>query len=380
MVQSVKNIKHKIHVVIGTRPEAIKMAPLIKELERRPEQFEASVVATGQHREMLAQVLDSFEIIPAHDLDIMRHGQTLADITTRVLNGMTELLRLERPSAVLVHGDTTTAMAAAMAAFYEEIPIGHVEAGLRTYNTREPFPEEFNRQCIGSMASYHFAPTALAEKNLLDEHKDPDRIIVTGNTAIDALALTLHDAYSTPDLDWVCDDRLILVTCHRRENLGENMRAIFTALRRIVTDYPDTKVIYPVHLNPRIQQKAKDILGDSDRVRLIDPLAVIDFHNYMNRAYLILTDSGGVQEEAPSMGKPVLVARNVTERPEGVDAGTLKIAGVAEEGVYASIAELLDDSALYERMAGAKNPYGDGHASERIADFLWKTLSITCSG
>jgi UDP-N-acetylglucosamine 2-epimerase (non-hydrolysing) len=361
----------KIFVVIGTRPEAIKMIPVFLELKKRQE-FEPLIVATGQHRELLAQTLSDFNLAPDIDLDIMQAGQPLNDITVRVLQGMDKLLSEHNPDVVLVHGDTTTSMAAGIAAFYREIPVGHVEAGLRSFNTKEPFPEEFNRVCVDGFANYLFAPTDLSRQNLLDEHKDPAKIIVTGNTAIDTLKLTVPKEWTDENLEWAEGSRLILVTVHRRENLGENMFAIFSALRRIADDFSDVKMIYPVHLNPKVRKTADEILSGHERIRLIDPLPTVPFHNYMKKSHFIVTDSGGIQEEAPSMNKPVLVTRNVTERPEGATSGTLKLSGVTEEGLYTDIKMLLTDNAIYEKMANAENPYGDGNASKRIADFLAK--------
>ncbi len=361
--------KIKVLTVFGTRPEAIKMAPLVLELNKHP-QFQCLVCVTAQHRSMLDQVLTAFEIVPDIDLNIMQVGQTLAQVTTRALLGLEEVIVREKPDIVLVHGDTTTTLAGALAAFYHQVPVGHVEAGLRTYNKFSPYPEEINRQITGLVTDFHFAPTELARRNLIEEKKNPATIFVTGNTAIDALKTTVRKNYRHPELDWVGADRLILVTAHRRENLGDRMRGFFRAMRRIVEEYPDIKIIYPVHMNPKVREVANEVLHGHPRVRLIEPLEVVDFHNFMGRSHLILTDSGGIQEEAPSLAKPVLVLRDTTERPEGIEAGTLKLAGVEEEPIYRMIKELLDNPAEYEKMARAANPYGDGKASERIAKIL----------
>ena len=357
-------------LVFGTRPEAIKMCPLVRELKRRPEEFEAVVTVTGQHREMLDQVLDAFGVVPDHDLAIMRPGQTLFDITSDVLLKIKAVLEEERPDAVLVHGDTTTSFAAALAAFYLQIPVGHVEAGLRTRDLYSPWPEEFNRQAVDVISRWYFAPTETSRRNLLDEAKPGERIFVTGNTGIDALRTTVREDYSNPELDWAAGSRLILITAHRRENLGEPMHRMFRAIRRVMEGRPDTKAIYPIHMNPRVRRAAHEELDGFDRLRIIDPLEVVDFHNFMARSHLILTDSGGIQEEAPSLGKPVLVMRDTTERPEGVAAGTLRLVGTDEEAIYREFSRLLDDPAAYAEMAHASNPYGDGHASGRIADVL----------
>ncbi|MBR3248587.1 UDP-N-acetylglucosamine 2-epimerase (non-hydrolyzing) [Candidatus Saccharibacteria bacterium] len=359
----------KVLTVFGTRPEAIKMAPVVKELERR-DGIVSVVCITSQHRSMLDQVLECFKIVPDYDLDIMKPEQTLSYITAEVLAGIEKVLIKEKPDLVLVHGDTTTAMAASLASFYQQIEIGHVEAGLRTYDKNSPFPEEVNRQIIDRVADYLFAPTNVSRKNLEKGLNKGQKIIVTGNTAIDALKMTISKEYSHPDLEWVKDGKLILVTAHRRENLGDPMRGIFKAIKRIVEEYPDVKVIYPVHLNKRVREVAREILGDNDRIKLIEPLDVLDFHNFMERAYFIVSDSGGVQEEAPSLGKPVLVIRDTTERPEGVEAGTLKLIGVEEEKVYREIKKLLEDEVAYNLMAKSKNPYGDGFASKRIVDAI----------
>lgn len=360
----------KILLVFGTRPEAIKMCPLVKELKTRPDKFEVTVCVTGQHREMLDQVLRAFDVIPDHDLRIMKPGQTLFDVNCNVLQGMRSVLEEAAPEVALVHGDTTTSFAAALASFYMQIPVGHVEAGLRTHNIRSPWPEEFNRQAVDVLADYHFAPTEQSKRNLLDEGKPENCIWVTGNTGIDALRTTVREDYSHRDLDWAEGSRLILVTAHRRENLGEPMRQMFRAIRRVMEERPDTKAICPVHMNPKVREAAHAELDGFKRLRIVEPLDVLDFHNFIAASHLILTDSGGIQEEAPSLGKPVLVMRNTTERPEGVEAGTLKLVGTREDDVYRAFAELLDDEGVYARMSSASNPYGDGHASRRIADML----------
>lgn len=361
--------KIKVMTVFGTRPEAIKMAPLVKELKSR-EEIECIVCVTAQHRQMLDQVLEVFDIKPDYDLDIMKQGQTLGDITSRVLSGLDRVIKEVQPNIVLVHGDTTTTFAGALAAFYNQVDIGHVEAGLRTWNKYSPYPEEMNRQMVGVMADMHFSPTENSKKSLLTENKEESKIYVTGNTAIDALATTVRENYSNPIFDWVGSDRLILLTAHRRENLGEPMRGMFKAIKRIIDEFSDVKVVYPVHLNPKVREVAKEVLGDNDRIKLIDPLEVIDFHNFIAKSYLILTDSGGIQEEAPSLGKPVLVLRDTTERPEGIDAGTLKLAGTDEDTIYRLTKELLENKEEYDKMSHACNPYGDGKASMRIADAI----------
>lgn len=360
----------KILLVFGTRPEAIKMCPLVKELKSRPDKFQTIVCVTGQHREMLDQVLKVFDVRPDYDLSIMKPGQTLFDVTSDVLLKIRKTLEYEEPDVVLVHGDTTTSFAAALAAFYLQIPIGHVEAGLRTHNLYSPWPEEFNRQAVDLITNWYFAPTEASKQNLLDEGKSASQIWVTGNTGIDALRTTVRKDYSHPDLDWVDGSRLILITAHRRENLGEPMHRMFRAIRRVMEEHPDTKAIYPIHMNPKVRAAAHAELDGFDRLRLIEPLEVLDFHNFMAASYLILTDSGGIQEEAPSLGKPVLVMRDTTERPEGVAAGTLKLVGTDEDVIYREFSRLLTDDAEYARMSQASNPYGDGHASERIADVL----------
>ncbi|MBR1811940.1 MAG: UDP-N-acetylglucosamine 2-epimerase (non-hydrolyzing) [Clostridia bacterium] len=359
-------------VVFGTRPEAIKMCPLVKELKTRRE-VKTLVCVTGQHREMLDSVLQAFDVTPDFDLNIMKPRQTLFDITTAILNGIHAVFAAAKPDIVLVHGDTSTAFVTALAAFYDRIPVGHVEAGLRTYDLDAPYPEEFNRQAISITAKYNFAPTEKAKHNLLKEGRAADSIHVTGNTAIDALRTTVREDYRHDVLDWAADARMILITAHRRENLGDPMRAMFRAIKRIIDDTPDVKAVYPIHLNPAVRAVAKEVFGDDARIRLIEPLDVLDFHNFLARSYLVLTDSGGIQEEAPSLGKPVLVMRDTTERPEGVEAGTLKLVGTEEATIYHTCRELLDNPAAYDKMARASNPYGDGYASRRIADILMQT-------
>ncbi|WP_313428715.1 non-hydrolyzing UDP-N-acetylglucosamine 2-epimerase [Siminovitchia terrae] len=371
------NNKIKVMAIFGTRPEAIKMAPLILELERRPDDFETTVTVTAQHRQMLDQVLNIFDIQPDYDLNIMRDRQTLAGVTTAALTGLDEVMKKTQPDIVLVHGDTTTTFAASLAAFYNQIPVGHVEAGLRTWNKYSPFPEEMNRQLTGVMADLHFSPTQQSANNLLEEGKKEETIFITGNTAIDALKTTVRDEYTHPVLGKVGEDRLILLTAHRRENLGEPMRNIFRAVKRLAEDHPDIQVVYPVHLNPAVRETANEILGNDPRIHLIEPLDVIDFHNFANKAYLILSDSGGVQEEAPSLGVPVLVLRDTTERPEGIEAGTLKLTGLQEETIYQLANELLTDPSAHEKMAKAVNPYGDGEASRRIAEAIRYYFKIT---
>ncbi|MFR3730843.1 non-hydrolyzing UDP-N-acetylglucosamine 2-epimerase [Lacrimispora sp.] len=358
-----------IMVVFGTRPEAIKMCPLVKELKLR-KNVRIKVCVTGQHRTMLDQVLDVFEVIPDYDLSIMKENQTLFEITINILTAIREILEKERPDIVLVHGDTTTTFATALACFYLKIPIGHVEAGLRTYDIHSPYPEEFNRQAVGIAASYHFAPTEQAKQNLVKEGKLPERIYVTGNTAIDALKTTIRKDYHHKELEWAAGSRLILLTAHRRENMGIPMQQMFSAIKRIMAEHPDVKVIYPIHLNPLVRQIAYSVFNGEERIHLIEPLDVIDFHNFLARSYLVLTDSGGIQEEAPSLGKPVLVMRDTTERPEGIAAGTLRLVGTEEETIYLSVKKLLKDKAEYDKMCKASNPYGDGFASKRIADIL----------
>ncbi|MEY8677301.1 non-hydrolyzing UDP-N-acetylglucosamine 2-epimerase [Granulimonas faecalis] len=360
----------KILAVFGTRPEAIKMCPLVNVLRSQPDRFAVSVCVTGQHRQMLDSVLSVFGITPDYDLSIMKPGQTLFDITSDVLLGMKDVIEDYGPDVVLVHGDTTTSFSAALASFYLHVPVGHVEAGLRTYDIESPFPEEFNRQAVDLITTYYFAPTQNARENLVKEGKDPSKVYVTGNTGIDALATTVKDDFTHSVLDWVGDSRLILLTAHRRESLGDPMHHMFRAIRRITEDHPDVKVLYPVHLNPAVRRIAKEELAGNDRIRLIDPLDVIDFHNIMKSAHIILTDSGGIQEEAPSLGKPVLVMRDTTERPEGVVAGTLKIVGTQEDKIFEECNALLESPEAYRAMSQASNPYGDGHASERIASVL----------
>ncbi|WP_129705457.1 non-hydrolyzing UDP-N-acetylglucosamine 2-epimerase [Priestia megaterium] len=360
----------KVMTIFGTRPEAIKMAPLVLELKKRPEEFEAIVTVTAQHREMLDQVLSIFDIQPDYDLNIMKDRQTLMDVTTRGLEGLDDVMKKVKPDIVLVHGDTTTTFIAGLAAFYNQIQVGHVEAGLRTWNKYSPYPEEMNRQLTGVLADLHFAPTDKSAANLQAENKKEERIFVTGNTAIDALKTTVKETYEHEVLTKLGDDRLILLTAHRRENLGEPMKNMFRAVKRIVDEHEDVQVVYPVHLNPVVRETANDILGNDPRIHLIEPLDVIDFHNFAERAHIILTDSGGVQEEAPSLGVPVLVLRNTTERPEGIEAGTLKLAGTEEETIYALAKELLIDEDIYKQMSQASNPYGDGLASKRICDAI----------
>lgn len=359
----------KIMLVFGTRPEAIKMCPLVNELKKRPS-VETIVCVTGQHRQMLDQVLEAFRVVPDYDLSIMKDRQTLFDVTTNILNKIKSVLEEVKPDVVLVHGDTSTTFVTALACFYMQIPVGHVEAGLRTYNIYSPYPEEFNRQAVGIIAKYNFAPTTLSRDNLIREGKDPSTIYVTGNTAIDALKTTVRQDYKNEHLDWASDSRLIMITAHRRENLGEPMKHMFRAIRRIIDEHPDIKAIYPIHMNPAVRETANEILGGDDRIRIIEPLEVLDFHNFLSRSYLILTDSGGIQEEAPSLGKPVLVMRDTTERPEGIKAGTLKLVGTEEDTIYSTFKLLLENKEEYEKMSHASNPYGDGRTSERIADIL----------
>lgn len=359
----------KVMVAFGTRPEAIKMCPLVKELKTR-KSINTVVCVTGQHREMLDQVLNAFNVTPDYDLSIMKDKQTLFDVTVNILEKMKGVLEKEKPDIVLVHGDTSTTFVTALACFYLQIPVGHVEAGLRTNNIYSPYPEEFNRQAVSIISRYNFAPTELSKENLLKEGKDPNTIYITGNTAIDALKTTVRDDYTHEHLEWASDSRLIMITAHRRENLGEPMRNMFRAIKRIIDERKDIKVIYPIHMNPVVRQAAQEILGDCDRIRIIEPLEVVDFHNFLARSYLILTDSGGIQEEAPSLGKPVLVMRDTTERPEGIDAGTLKLVGTNEETIYETCILLLENQDEYDKMSKASNPYGDGFASKKIADIL----------
>ncbi len=358
-----------VMLVFGTRPEAIKMCPLVNELKLR-KNINTVVCVTGQHRQMLDMVLETFNVIPDYDLSIMKSGQTLFDITTNILNGIGAILDEVKPDVVLVHGDTSTTFVTALACFYKQIAIGHVEAGLRTYNIWSPYPEEFNRQAVGIVAKYNFSPTELSKQNLLKEGKNPESIFITGNTAIDALKTTVREDYSHPELDWAKDSRLIMITAHRRENLGEPMHNMFRAIRRVMDEHPDVKAIYPIHMNPIVRQAADEELGNCERIRIIEPLEVLDFHNFLARSFMILTDSGGIQEEAPSLGKPVLVMRDTTERPEGIEAGTLKLVGTDEEVIYENFKLLLENNSAYEAMSKASNPYGDGQACKRIADIL----------
>lgn len=359
----------KVMLVFGTRPEAIKMCPLVKELKTR-DNIQTLVCVTGQHRQMLDQVLEAFDVVPDYDLAIMKDKQTLFDVTISVLEKLRTVLEEVKPDVVLVHGDTTTTFAASLACFYMQIPVGHVEAGLRTYDIYSPYPEEFNRQATGIIAWFNFAPTETSRLNLIKEGKKEDTIYVTGNTAIDALKTTVRENYSHEQLEWASDSRLIMLTAHRRENLGEPLHQMFRAIKRIVDEFPDIKVIYPIHMNPVVRQAANDILGNHERIRIIEPLDVLDFHNFLAKSYLILTDSGGIQEEAPSLGKPVLVMRDTTERPEGIKAGTLKLVGTKEETIYQEFKLLLTNQDEYSKMSKASNPYGDGFASKRIADIL----------
>lgn len=359
----------KVMLVFGTRPEAIKMCPLVKELKTR-KNIEVKVCVTGQHKEMLQQVLECFDVVPDYNLEIMKEKQTLFDITTNIISKIKPVLEKEKPDIILVHGDTTTTFVTALCAFYMQIPVGHVEAGLRTYNIYSPYPEEFNRQATGIIAKYNFAPTEKAKQNLLNEGKNESQIYVTGNTAIDALKTTVKENYSHPIFNWIGDDRLIVLTAHRRENLGKPLEQMFTAIKRILDEYDDIKVIYPIHKNPLVRETANRIFKDSNKIQLIEPLEVLDFHNFLNKSYLILTDSGGIQEEAPSLGKPVLVLRDTTERPEGLKAGTLKLVGTDSEKIYKETVKLLTDFEEYKKMSDAINPYGDGEASKRIVDII----------
>ncbi len=361
----------KVMLVFGTRPEAIKMCPLVNELKTRAS-LDVKVCVTGQHRQMLDQVLTVFGVEPDYDLSIMKDGQTLFDITTGILSKIKEVLEAENPDVVLVHGDTSTTFVTALACFYLHIPVGHVEAGLRTYNIESPFPEEFNRQAVGIVASYNFAPTERSRDNLVREGKNPDTIYVTGNTAIDALKTTVRTEYTHPELDWAKGSRLIMITAHRRENLGTPMHQMFRAIRRIIDEHPDVRAIYPIHMNPQVRKAANEELGGCNRIRIIEPLDVLDFHNFLAASHLILTDSGGIQEEAPSLGKPVLVMRDTTERPEGIAAGTLKLVGTEEAVIYDNFKLLLENEDEYKKMSHASNPYGDGFACKRIADILEK--------
>lgn len=362
--------KLKVMTIFGTRPEAIKMAPLVLELEKYPDEIDSIVTVTAQHRQMLDQVLELFEVKPDHDLNIMKDRQTLTGVTTKALEGLDEVMKEVKPDLVLVHGDTTTTFVASLAAFYNQIAVGHVEAGLRTWNKYSPFPEEVNRQITGVIADLHFAPTNKAEHNLLQENKNGETIYITGNTAIDALKTTVKEDYTHEVLEKVGSDRMILLTAHRRENLGQPMRNMFRAIKRLITEHEDVQVVYPVHLNPAVREVADEVLGNDPRIHLIEPLGVYDFHNFAAKAHIILTDSGGVQEEAPSLGVPVLVLRDTTERPEGIEAGTLKLAGTEEETIYQLAYELLNDKDRYEAMSKASNPYGDGEASRRIVEAI----------
>ena len=360
-------------LVFGTRPEAIKMCPLVNELKTR-KNIETVVCVTGQHREMLDQVLKAFNVKPDYDLSIMKDRQTLFDVTTNILKSIKSVLENVKPDVVLVHGDTSTTFVTALACFYLQIPVGHVEAGLRTYNIYSPYPEEFNRQAVSIISQFNFAPTQLSKDNLLKEGKKESSIYVTGNTAIDALKTTVRKDYTHSELEWVADDKLIMITAHRRENLGKPMENMFKAIKRVMDEHPDVKAIYPIHMNPVVRETANRILGGDNRIHIINPLEVLDFHNFLNHSYMILTDSGGIQEEAPSLGKPVLVMRDTTERPEGIEAGTLKLVGTEEESIYRNFKLLLDDRDEYEKMSKASNPYGDGFASKRIVDILEKEL------
>jgi UDP-N-acetylglucosamine 2-epimerase (non-hydrolysing) len=372
-LKKVEQFMKKIMLVFGTRPEAIKMCPVVKELKKRSN-FHTLVCVTGQHREMLDQVLETFEIVPDYDLSIMTKQQTLFDITTNILNRIKSVLEKEKPDVVLVHGDTSTTFVTALACFYLQIPVGHVEAGLRTYDIFAPYPEEFNRQAVGIISQFNFAPTEKAKQNLLKEGKNPQTIFVTGNTVIDALKTTVKKDYTHPELTWAKDGRLIFITAHRRENLGEPMHNMFRAIRRVMEENPDLKALYPIHMNPLVRKAADDELGNFNRIHIIDPIEVFDCHNIMAHSYLILTDSGGIQEEAPSLGKPVLVMREKTERPEGIAAGTLRLVGTDEATIYNNFKDLLTNKAAYEAMSKASNPYGDGLASQRIADILTEKL------
>ncbi len=362
-----------VMLVFGTRPEAIKMCPLVNELKSR-ENLKTVVCVTGQHRQMLDQVLDVFSVVPDYDLSIMKDKQTLFDITTNILCNIKAVLEEVKPDVVLVHGDTSTTFVTALACFYLQIPVGHVEAGLRTYNIYSPYPEEFNRQAVSIISQFNFAPTELSKANLIKEGKDKGTVYITGNTAIDALKTTVREDYTHPELDWAKDSRLIMITAHRRENLGEPMHNMFRAIRRVMEENPDVKAIYPIHMNPIVRKAAEEELSDCDRIHIIEPLEVLDFHNFLAQSFMILTDSGGIQEEAPSLGKPVLVMRDTTERPEGIKAGTLKLVGTDEETIYENFKLLLEDKQEYEKMSKASNPYGDGFASERIADILEEAL------
>ena len=363
----------KIMLVFGTRPEAIKMCTLVNELKKRKD-IETVVCVTGQHRQMLDQVLETFNVVPDYDLSIMQDRQTLFDITTNILNKVKEVLEKEKPDIVLVHGDTSTTFVTALACFYLQIPVGHVEAGLRTYDIYSPYPEEFNRQCVSIISKYNFAPTELSKNNLLKEGKKKENIYVIGNTAIDALKTTVRKDYFHPELDWVADDKLIMITAHRRENLGQPMENMFKAIKRVLDEHKNVKAIYPIHMNPKVREIADKIFGNDEKIHIIEPLEVIDFHNFLNRSYMILTDSGGIQEQAPSLGKPVLGMRDTTERPEGIEAGTLKLVGTEEENIYQNFKILLENEEEYRKMSKAVNPYGDGFASKYIADILEENM------
>lgn len=366
--------KWKVMTIFGTRPEAIKMAPLVLELEKY-EEIESIVTVTAQHREMLDQVLEAFDVTPDYDLNIMKSRQTLVDVATRGLEGLDGIMKEAEPDIVLVHGDTATTFIGSLAAFYNKIAVGHVEAGLRTWNKYSPYPEEMNRQLTGVIADLHFSPTEKSAQNLINEGKDESRIYITGNTAIDALHTTVREEYTHPILETIGEDKMILLTAHRRENLGEPMRNMFRAINRLLEKYDDIQIVYPMHMNPAVREVADEILGDHERVHLIEPLEVVDFHNFAARSHIILTDSGGIQEEAPSLGKPVIVLRDTTERPEGIEAGTLKLAGTEEDTIFELTDELLSDQAAYDQMAKASNPYGDGEASRRIIEALLKFLN-----
>ncbi|MBP8968538.1 MAG: UDP-N-acetylglucosamine 2-epimerase (non-hydrolyzing) [Lachnospiraceae bacterium] len=361
--------RKRIMFVFGTRPEAIKLCPLVLELKKR-ESLEVIVTVTGQHRQMLDQVMEIFNIKPDYDLNIMKDKQTLFDITVNILNGIKDILEKAMPDVVLVHGDTTTAFVSALACFYLKIPVGHVEAGLRTYDLNNPYPEEFNREAIGIVSKFNFSPTHLAAENLLKEGKNPHSIYITGNTVIDAMHHTVSDGFDHPELKWIGDNKLIFITAHRRENLGEPMHNMFRAIRRVLEEFPDCKAIYPIHMNPMVREIADMELKECDNIHIIEPLDVVACHNFEARSYLCLTDSGGIQEECPSYGVPVLVMRNTTERPEGIDAGTLKLVGTSESSIYEAFKLLLENNDEYKKMSNACNPYGDGHACERIADIL----------
>ena len=360
-------------LVFGTRPEAIKMCPVVNELKTR-ENVKTVVCVTGQHRQMLNQVLETFQVVPDYDLAIMKDRQTLFDVTVNILERIKAVLEEVKPDVVLVHGDTSTTFVTALACFYLQIPVGHVEAGLRTYNIFSPYPEEFNRQAVSIISKLNFAPTEISRDNLIKEGKDPETIYITGNTGIDALKTTVREDYQNKYLDWASDSRLIMITAHRIENLGEPMQNMFREIRRVMDEYPNIKAIYPIHMNPAVRRKADEELAGCDRIKIIEPLEVLDFHNFLNKSYLILTDSGGIQEEAPALGKPVLVMRDTTERPEGIAAGTLRLVGTKEETIYQNFSELLNNKEAYGKMSHASNPYGDGTASKQIADILEEKL------